>query len=85
MSVPNCNVTQEIANKEKRVIVENSSVLSLREKRELQERIKAMSLEELEAVAEILPVSVCMKRIQDELDHAREFETMIKKAYDMKQ
>lgn len=56
-----------------------------REKKELQDRIKAMSLQEQEAILEVIPVSLCMHRIQLELDHAREFESMIKKAYDMKQ
>ena len=58
--------------------------LTPREKKELQERIKAMTPEEWEAVVECIPVSLCMKRIQQELDHAREFESMIKKAYEMK-
>lgn len=59
--------------------------LSDREKKELQARIKAMNPKEIEAVMEVIPVELCMKRIQDELDRAREFESMIKKAYEMKQ
>lgn len=55
-----------------------------RDKLELQDRIKAMSEYEWEAILEIIPVEMCMKRIQAELDHAREFESMIKKAYEMK-
>jgi hypothetical protein len=43
-----------------------------------------MSAEEQEALLEVIPASLCMKRIQAELDHAREFESMIKKAYEMK-
>lgn len=62
-----------------------SSVLSSRDKKELQDRIKAMTLQEQEAILEVIPVALCMKRIQDELDRSREFESMIKKAYDMKQ
>ena len=58
--------------------------LSNRDKEDLQERIKGMSEEELEAILEIIPAEMCMKRIQAELNHAREFESMIKKAYEMK-
>lgn len=58
--------------------------LSEREKKELQDRVKAMTIEELEVVVEAIPVELCMKRIQSALDHAREFESMIKKAYEMK-
>lgn len=60
------------------------SALSKREKEELQDRIKAMSTQEQEVLLEVIPVSLCMKRIQQELDHAREFESMIKRAYEMK-
>lgn len=58
--------------------------LTNREREALISHIKAMTLEELDIVAATLPVDMCMKRIHDELDHAREFESMIKKAYDMK-
>ena len=43
-----------------------------------------MTPEEWEAIIDIMPVELCMKRIQTALDHAREFESMIKKAYEMK-
>ena len=99
MDVPNCNITQEMANEQRAKTIANRStidnigngattvkrnILKPIEKKELQDRIKAMSPKELEAVIEVIPVELCMKRIQDELDHAREFESMIKKAYEMK-
>ena len=62
----------------------NVGPLSEREKKEIQERVAAMSIYELEAVLEVIPVGLCMNRIQNELDRAREFESMIKKAYEMK-
>ena len=70
---------QEVLKEDKR-----TWYLSDREKKELQDRIKAMNPKEIEAVMEVIPVELCMKRIQDELDHAREFKSMIKKAYEMK-
>ena len=65
-------------------VLAGGSGLTPREKKNLQDTIAAMSPEELEAVAETIPVELCLKRIQNALDHAREFESMIKKAYEMK-
>ena len=50
------------------------------ERRELIERVKAMSKEELELVAEIIPVDLCLKRIDAELQKAKQFEKSIKSA-----
>ena len=43
--------------------------------KELANRVKAMTPEELEIVVDNIPVELCMKRIQKELDRAKELET----------
>lgn len=50
------------------------------ERRELIERVKAMSDEELQLVSEIIPVDLCLKRIDAELQKAKQFEKSIKSA-----
>lgn len=60
-----------------------TNALSNREKKELQDRIKAMSNEELEIVVEALPVDFCMHRIRRELDKAAEIQASIERAYAM--
>lgn len=50
------------------------------ETKELTERFKAMSKEEMELFMDIVPVEMCMARIQKELDRAKEFEKSIKTA-----
>lgn len=47
---------------------------------ELTERFKAMSKEEMELFMDIVPVEMCMARIQKELDRAKDFEKSIKTA-----
>lgn len=42
--------------------------------KELANRVKAMTPEELEIVADNIPVELCLKRIQKELDKAKELE-----------
>ena len=42
--------------------------MSNRERKELTERIKGMSQEELLIVSETIPVDLCLARIQKELD-----------------
>ena len=80
------NVQPSDEAKEVAKVLKNRTTMPLseRDKKELQEKIKAMTLQEQEAILEVIPVSLCMHRIQAELDHAREFESMIKKAYEMK-
>lgn len=50
------------------------------EKEEFIERIKGMSQEELELVVEIIPVDMCMARINKELDRLKAFENSVKSA-----
>lgn len=50
------------------------------EKEEFIERIKGMSQEELELVVEIIPVDMCMARVNKELDRLKAFENSIKSA-----
>ena len=50
------------------------------EKEEFIERIKGMSQEELELVVEIIPVDMCMARVNKELDRLKAFENSVKSA-----
>ena len=50
------------------------------EKEEFIERIKGMSQEELELVVEIIPVDMCMTRVNKELDRLKAFENSVKSA-----
>ena len=50
------------------------------EKEEFIERIKGMSQEELELVVEIIPVDMCMDRVNKELDRLKAFENSVKSA-----
>ena len=43
-------------------------------------RIKGMSQEELEIVADLLPIEMCFNRIKKELDKSKQFEASIKAA-----
>lgn len=56
------------------------NMLTDAEKNILTERINGMGAEELELVADTLPIELCLKRIHKELDKAKEFENMIKNA-----
>ena len=49
-------------------------------KRELIARFEAMALEEKMMLLEVVPVELCLKRIQNELDKARKFEDTVKAA-----
>lgn len=48
------------------------------EEEEFVNRIKGMSRQELEIVADILPIELCMARIQKELDKAKRVEDYIR-------
>lgn len=81
------NMNKAVPGKENKIDVElktGKKTLTDRDREALANHIKAMSPEELEIVIEAMPVHYCLGRIQKELDQAREFETMIKKAYEMK-
>lgn len=62
---------------------EKPNELSAREKKELVERIKAMSLEELKVVVDCIPVSLCLARIESEIKKAAEIQESITRAYEM--
>lgn len=62
---------------------EKPNELSDREKKELQDRIKAMSHEELVAVVDAIPVSICLDRINSEIQKAAEIQASITRAYEM--
>lgn len=62
---------------------EKPNELSDREKKELQDRIKAMSMDELEVVVDCIPVGLCMIRIQNEINKAAEIQASITRAYEM--
>ena len=47
------------------------------EKEEFIERIKGMSQEELELVVEIIPVDMCMARVNKVLDRLKAFENSV--------
>lgn len=53
------------------------------EEEEFVNRIKGMSREELEIVADILPIELCMARIQKELDKAKRVEDYIRGTIDI--
>lgn len=53
------------------------------EEEEFVNRIKGMSRQELEIVADILPIELCMARIQKELDKAKRVEDYIRGTIDM--
>ena len=55
------------------------------EEEEFVNRIKGMSRQELEIVADILPIELCMARIQKELDKAKRVEDYIRGTIDMLQ
>lgn len=48
------------------------------EKEEFVNRIKGMSQEELELVVEIIPVDLCVTRVNKELERLRTFENSVK-------
>ena len=56
------------------------STMTRMEKEEFIERIKGMSQEELELVVEIIPVDMCMARVNKELDRLKAFENSVKSA-----
>lgn len=50
------------------------------EKEEFIKRMKGMSREELELVVEIVPIDLCLRRINKEIDRLRTFEDSVKSA-----
>ena len=50
------------------------------EKEEFKDRIKAMSLEEMELALDVIPVELCLARVNRELDRLKTFESSVKTA-----
>ena len=49
-------------------------------KEEFKDRIKAMSLEEMELALDVIPVELCLARVNRELDRLKTFESSVKTA-----
>ena len=64
---------------ESKISIERKS-LTEREARELKDRIKSMSHEELVVVAETIPVELCLERMHNELEKAKELKEKIEDA-----
>ena len=73
-------IYQGIKNNELKInaIIEETTDMNECEKREFINRVKAMSMEELEIIADILPVELCLGRIHKELDKANQMRDTIK-------
>lgn len=84
-----CNKTRDIAPVEKELaermgsIPEEPKGLSNREKKELQDRIRAMSLEEMCVIVDAIPATICLARIEGELKKAVDMRASIERAYEM--
>ena len=57
-----------------------ANTMTRMEKEEFIERIKGMSQEELELVVEIIPVDMCVSRVNKELERLKAFENSVKSA-----
>lgn len=60
--------------------VTNNANLNEHEKKELTNRFKAMTKDELELFMDLVPIELCLNRIQKELDKSKAFEEAIKAA-----
>lgn len=63
-----------------KVVLRDENGLSDADKRELTERFQGMSKAEIDIFMDLVPVELCLARIQKELDRAKEFEKTIKSA-----
>lgn len=63
-----------------KVVPRDANGLTEADKRELTERFRGMSQAEIDIFMELVPVDLCLARIQKELDRAKEFEQTIKTA-----
>lgn len=50
------------------------------EKEEFKDRIKAMSQEEMELALDVIPVEMCLARVNRELERLKAFESSVKTA-----
>ena len=71
---------EEMVSKASIEKMKRDDLLAQAEVRELTERFKAMSLEEMALFVDIVPVELCLNRIQKELKRAEEFKEMIERA-----
>lgn len=63
-----------------KVVPRDANGLTEADKRELTERFRGMSQAEIDIFMDLVPVDMCLARIQKELDRAKEFEQTIKTA-----
>lgn len=57
---------------------DNTSELTAQEKRELSNIFGGMSMAEMEYIVGLIPVELCVRRIEKELHRAKELENKIK-------
>ena len=72
-------------NKVSKIVTEKPQIFQVHktsemEREEFVSRIKGMSAEEMEIVADLIPIDICMKRIEKELEKAKLFKEAIKEA-----
>ena len=63
-----------------KVVPRDENGLSEADKRELKERFEGMSPAEVDIFMSLVPVELCIKRIEKELADAKEFKSTIKSA-----
>lgn len=80
--VKGMNMTIDTGLSEKLKVTREKDGLNDAERKELTDRFKAMSADELELFMDLVPVELCINRIQKELDKAKAFESAIKAATD---
>ena len=85
LSKRNAEITDEIRDyvekaESVKVVPRDENGLSDADKRELKERFEGMSPAEIDIFMSLVPVELCVKRIEKELDKAKEFERTIKSA-----
>ena len=58
-------------------IFERSELMTNLEKEEFISRIKGLDDEEMELVADLIPIELCMKRLEKELDKLKSLENWV--------
>lgn len=58
-------------------IFERSELMTNLEKEEFISRIKGLDNEEMELVADLIPIELCMKRLEKELDKLKSLENWV--------
>jgi len=67
-------IKRVLKEKEEMIGIENKNAMSDREIKELKNRVRAMSPEELAIVAEAIPVELCLARLHNEIDRLHNME-----------